>query len=105
MPLNVKYVSPHDGRFQYGVPQAQRRGWQPHGHLTVWLFQRYTLVREATLIHVTGHDKQNFDSAIEQPHGWCHFVCQCGKTVLLIVWELNYIIVVYSAEKMKNIWS
>ena len=40
------------------------------------------------------HDKQNFDSPIEQPHGWCQFVCQYGKTVLLVVSELKYIIVV-----------
>ena len=105
MPLNVKYVSPHDGRFQFGVIQAQRRAWQPHRHLTMWLFQRYTLVREAILINITEHDEQNFDSPIEQPHGWCQFVCQYRKTVLLIVSVLNYIIVVWSVERTKNIWS
>jgi hypothetical protein len=75
MSLNVKYVSPHDGRFQYGVTQAQRHAWQLHRHLTIWLFQRYKLVREAMLINITEHDKQTFDSLIEQPHGWCQFLC------------------------------
>lgn len=82
MSVNVKYVSPHDGRFQYGVTEAQRRAWKSHRHLTIWLLQRYTHVRKAILINITERDKQNFDSPIEQPRGWCQFVCQYGKSAV-----------------------